>query len=121
MLEIEFRAWDKENKVMFEVFGYDVNTVYPWQRKGDPEIPIAPDREDCILMQYIGIEDKNHTKIYVGDVVRCTFNLFNEYVLIGDIRFLPQAILHEDLISCEVIGNVYEKLKPYKEDREGDM
>lgn len=53
MREIEFRAWDKELEVMYRVFGIDVNHVVPFLDKEG--VPIAPTREETILMQYIGI------------------------------------------------------------------
>lgn len=111
MREIKFRAWNKTDKVMFEVFGFDVNTIYPWQRECDPEIPIAPDAEDCTLMQYIGTDDKNGKGIYEGDIVDCLRDGDEQYiecVVINDIRNLPRALFGSSVISREVIGNIYE-------------
>ena len=65
MREIKFRAWDKELKVMYKVFGIDVNHVIPF-RKG---VPIGPTREQTVLMQYTGIKDVKGKGIYEGDIV----------------------------------------------------
>lgn len=68
MREIDFMAWDKELKVMYRVFGIDVNHVVPFLDKAG--IPIAPTREETILLQYIGIKDIHQKKIHDGNIVK---------------------------------------------------
>ena len=111
MREIRFRAWDKENKVMFEVFGADVNHIYPWQRESDTKIPIPPETQNCILLQYVGIDDEEGNGIYEGDIVDCLRDGDSKYiecVVVNDIRNLPRALFGSSLISRKVIGNIYE-------------
>lgn len=109
MREIKFRAWHKEHKLMFEVFGFDVNTIYPWQRECDPEIPIAPDAEDCTLMQYTGLKDKNGKEIYEGDIVETKYSYYRIYYFNGhwfaENDFLSDVLLEPE---CNIVGNIYE-------------
>ena len=72
MREIKFKAWNKEEKFMFDVFGFDVNVVRGWLRTDKEKIKnaIPPHRRDCVLMQYTGLKDKNGREIYEGDILR---------------------------------------------------
>ena len=75
MREIKFRAFHEPTKQMFDVFSFDVNNVRAWY----PEkygLEISPDREDCILMQYTGLKDKNGREIYEGDIVKCNYDKY---------------------------------------------
>lgn len=61
MREIKFRAWDKTTKTML----HDVST-------GTIQIFDASNSaysENCDLMQFTGLKDRNGTEIYEGDVV----------------------------------------------------
>ena len=57
---LKFRAYDKETKRMFPVFSFDCNHVVPDGKEyyeGKNPLPIPPERESCILMQFTGLHD----------------------------------------------------------------
>lgn len=76
--EIKFRAWDIDRKLMFDVFGFDVNHIHGWLRTDEEKIncAIPPHRRDCELMQFTGLRDcktgvfPEGQEIYEGDIVK---------------------------------------------------
>jgi uncharacterized phage protein (TIGR01671 family) len=65
MREIKFRAWDKEDKKMIRQGG-SYSTM-------DMQYPIGfqvPNHNKIILMQYIGLKDKNGKMIFEDDFVK---------------------------------------------------
>jgi uncharacterized phage protein (TIGR01671 family) len=67
MREIKFRAWDKEQKRIFMVYGFDKDHVY--EDSLDDYTESVHPRNLCELMQYTGLKDENGKEIYEGDII----------------------------------------------------
>ena len=134
MREIKFRAWIKSGfdedvkpfmtdvaSIDFSEFGHSLKTP-----EDDNEWDI---KENCILMQYTGLKDKNGKEIYEGDIVtweednladmgekiihaegKSQIVWVKEFCHFG-IEEIPKKLGHwtfsEDA-RYEVIGNIYE-------------
>ena len=104
MREIKFRAWDKENK-----------TMYDWNTIRDYPIDYTFGSDIIIPMQYTGLNDKNGQELYEGDI--CTdggvtftigWNKFTAgFVARGEKTNVPLLYLHLDMY--EKIGNIHDK------------
>jgi len=110
MREIKFRAWDPISKKMIipkEFIQLDKLYIGYFDESGYPKIS-----EDFILMQYIGVNDKNKKEIYEGDVIVQKHGEIKGVVRFRDgvfgvdtgKAFYPFAA-YKDI---EVIGNIYE-------------
>jgi len=125
MREIKFRAWNKKEKFMGEPFRItelkDLFSQYTSQK--EYFVPEVLDFDDCILMQFIGLKDKNGKEIYndfivkykdehgeeqIGVVIDLGYKIYIEAVL-GDEEGNQDLELHPDYCKeIEVIGNIYE-------------
>ncbi len=117
MREIKFRAWDKRKKIMeYKDILRGITCFYPYQ---DINARIAyANSADYILMQYIGLKDKNGKEIWEGDVVKsslCTGEVFfHKYS--WDVKQMPDYLTDDNSVffdysgskDAEVIGNIYQ-------------
>ncbi len=121
MREIKFRAWDTNREEMvtegafIQVSGEGGYFVYH-------EDETVWEADDHIILQYIGLEDKDGKEIYEGDICRVTepdTQYHDGFEYVGDVRYAhnrfyvhcpeyhPEFRVHQ----YEVIGNLYENPK----------
>ena len=135
--EIKFRAWEKTEKKMgvVEVLtdqGCFILGITPGKDtylNGGKTIVVAPTDgrfvpfQECELMQFTGLKDKQGKEIYEGDILDNHFKvewnqlhngfaLFNKkgycHQLMADEYNLTGESLPPWQINAEVIGNIYE-------------
>ena len=132
MRELKFRAWWKHPKYLPEGKMFFVGgLMFAKKQDGEPEYDMPflevglmdtelnskigwNSGDECTLMQYTGLKDKNGKEIYEGDVVKIQSLLgggristdYIEWERTGFVSHFGGRIPRENRI--EVIGNIYE-------------
>lgn len=113
--EIKYRAWDEINKKMLNWYEFlDTNVKNTF---------ISPESTGLILMEYIGICDKNGKEIYKNDIIKLKKLDKNPIIALIDWsrEYLSYVLITEDVAhvfenlgdyldeyDLEIIGNIYE-------------
>ena len=92
MKSYEFRAWNKIEKQMEEVFVID---FYHHRIKINPDYDIWLKMKDAVLMQYLYSEDCIGKKIFEKDIIKAKLGFMSKEDNISSLQFLKKTIYGE--------------------------
>lgn len=107
MKELKFRIWDIDRRHMDYI-----NDLYRFEEEGIHEVvdgKASAHHAEYIVMQYLGVEDKNGKSIYEGDIISAKYGFEKNHAIddVGDFiyRLGEYSVDGEDI---ELIGNIHE-------------
>lgn len=115
MRELKFRAWDRKNEKMINVARIDISDGSLREFLFEGEFLDYLNNE--ILMQYVGLKDKNNIEIYEGDIVDISngeifivdWHKYNqEFTFSKNGHYYPKTYRGATRDDWEVVGNIYE-------------
>ena len=112
MKDIEFRAWDKEQKCFLsweDILGHKYNEQWFIDNTDKEYINCLFTDESLILEQYSGLKSNNNTgtKIFEGDKIYIAG--YGEYIAEFPFLELYDAMMESDI--GEITGNIHENKK----------
>ena len=123
---IKFRAWDKKEKKMYKPFSMDEvwysneddgihfgNGLESDRKLRGKELVTFDILEDCILMQFTGLKDKNGKEIYESDLVKYNNRIYEVRYYLGGFELFEKdtkcACFNTWWENTEIIGNIVER------------
>jgi len=79
MIEIKFRCWNKNLKKM-QFFDGIFNSAPYTEKSNFSQYESCPEYHELILMQYIGLKDKNDIEIYTDDLLKVPNDFIKEFM-----------------------------------------
>ena len=145
MDRFSFRVWDKANNRYVDTFSDAYNRIWRYyiDQNGDligveeDNVDRVQDKDNFIIEQCTGLEDKNDTLIYEGDIVCYDDTLYSSYAtkMTGVVVYRKAAFcfkysdhfggLYQPLVpsddfwqrKTEIIGNIHEGNRTNKTDK----
>lgn len=121
--EIKFRAWATNANKMIDLKGITPMALSAGMLDEGDGLFI-PFRDDIILMQFIGLKDKNGVNIFEGDIlqyleinipytIKPYYENYTVEYINGGFRFISKdqsiyGFASDDQIDYEIIGNIHQ-------------